>query len=313
MKKYLLLLLSLSIYCQNTHATDVDTTYIVESEAAMRGLIEEVLTNQNVKIREEASQELEVLLEKTLNQEGAINHDFSNLKGISIIQPEDKALRIFTWQLYIDKDHYQYRGFIQTKEGKVYRLQDKSDDMRTVEFSIHKPENWYGALYYNMQEFKSGGQTMYLLFGYDAFDFFNRRKLLDVLYFDNSGRPRFGKTVLEMKDGSGRMRKVKRFVMEYSSSVNATLNYSKEQDMIIYDHLIYGSPIKGAGPSNVPDGSYSGMKLGKSGLWEYVDKVHKDDPANILVDATSYERMIQNEKEQPKKKQKDLFGRKKKH
>jgi hypothetical protein len=42
-----------------------------------------------------------------------------------------------------------------------------------------------------------------------------------------------------------------------------------------------------------------------------VDKVHKDDPANILVDATSYERMIQTEKEQPKKKQKDLFGRKK--
>lgn len=310
MKTYLLLLLSLSICCQ-TYATDVDTTFIVESEAAMRGLIQDVLTNKNLKIREEASQELEELLEKTLNQKGSLEHDFSELKGVSITQPEDKALRIFTWQLYVDKDHYQYRGFIQTKEGKVYRLQDKSDDMRTVEFSILKPENWYGALYYNMKEFKSEGKTMYLLFGYDAFDFYNRRKLLDVLYFDNSGRPRFGKTVLEMKDGSGRMRKVKRFVMEYSSSVNVTLNYSKEQDMIIYDHLIYGSPIKGAGPSNVPDGSYSGMQLGKDGAWKYIDKVHKDDPENILVDATSYERMIQSEKEQPKKKKKDLFGRSK--
>lgn len=311
MKKYLLLLLSLSIYCQTTSATDVDTTYIVESEAAMRGLIEDVLKNQNLKVREEASLELEVLLEKTLNQKGSLEHDFSELKGVSIIEPEDKALRIFTWQLYVDKNHYQYRGFIQTKEGKVYRLQDNSDDMRSIEFSIHKPKNWYGALYYNMQEFKSEGQTMYLLLGYDAFDFYNRRKLIDVLYFDNAGRPRFGKTVLEMKDGNGRMRKVKRFVMEYSSSVNVTLNYSKEQGMIIYDHLIYGSPIKNAGPSNVPDGSYSGMKIGKNGLWQYVDKVHKDDPANILVDATSYERMIQNGKEQPKKLQKDLFGRKK--
>jgi hypothetical protein len=308
MKTYLLLLLSLPFCCQ-INATDVDTTFIVESEAAMRGLIEDVLTNKDLKVREEASQELEVLLEKTLNQNGSLKHDFSALKGISILQPEDKALRIFTWQLYVDKDHYQYRGFIQTKEGKVFRLQDKSDDMRTVEFSIHKPENWYGALYYNLKEFKSEGQTMYLLFGYDAFDFYNRRKLLDVLYFDNSGRPRFGKTVLEMKDGSGRMRKVKRFVMEYSSSVNVTLNYSKEQNMVIYDHLVYGSPIKGGGPSNVPDGSYSGMQFGKDGLWKYVDKVHKDDPANILVDATSYERMIQNEKEQPKRKKKDLFGR----
>ncbi|MFT5647482.1 MAG: hypothetical protein ACI976_002174 [Aureispira sp.] len=311
MKKYLLLLLSLSISCQATYASDVDTMFIVESEAAMRGLIEDVLTNQNLEVREEASQELELLLEKTLNQNGSLEYDFSELKGISIVQPEDKALRIFTWQLYVDKNNYQYRGFIQTKEGKVYRLQDNSDDMRTVEFSIHKPENWYGALYYNMQKFKSEGQTMYLLLGYDAFDFYNRRKLVDVLYFDNSGRPRFGKTVLEMKDGNGRMRKVKRFVMEYSSSVNVTLNYSAEQGMIVYDHLIYGSPIKGAGPSNVPDGSYSGMKLSKNGFWEYVNKVHKDDPANILVDATSYERMIQNGKEQPKKQQKDLFGRKK--
>jgi hypothetical protein len=310
MKTYLLLLLSLSFCCQ-TNATDVDTTFIVESEAAMRGLIEDVLTNKHLEVREKASNELEVLLEKTLNQKGSFKHDFSELEGVSIVQPEDQAVRIFTWQLYVDKDHYQYRGFIQTKDGKVYRLQDNSDDMRTVEFSIFKPKNWYGALYYNIKEFKSDGQTMYLLFGYDAFDFYNRRKLLDVLYFDDSGRPRFGKTVLEMKDGSGRMRKVKRFVMEYSSSVNVTLNYSKEQDMIIYDHLIYGSPIKGGGPSNVPDGSYSGMQLGKDGLWKYVDKVHKDDPANILVDATSYERMIQTEKEQPKKRQKDLFGRKK--
>lgn len=304
----MLLLLCCSFYCQ-TYATDVDTTFIAESEAAMCGLIKDVLSNQNLEVRQEASKELEALLEKTLTQNGSFEHDFSDLKGVSIIQPENKALRIFTWQLYIDKDHYQYRGFIQTKEGKVFRLQDKSDDMRTVEFSIHKPENWYGALYYNLKEFKSEGQTMYMLFGYDAFDFYNRRKLLDVLYFDNSGRPRFGKTVLEMKDGRGKIRKVKRFVMEYSSSVNVTLNYSKEQDMIIYDHLIYGSPIKSAGPSNVPDGSYSGVQLDKSGVWKYVDKVHRDDPANILVDATSYERMIQNEKEKPKKKQKDLFGR----
>ncbi|CAA6809434.1 MAG: Unknown protein [uncultured Aureispira sp.] len=310
MKTYLLLLLNLSFCCQ-MYATDVDTTFIIESKAAMRGLIEDVLTSQSLKIREEASKELEVLLEKTLNQKESLEHDFAQLEGVSIVQPEDKALRIFTWQLYIDKEHYQYRGFIQTKEGKVYRLKDNSDDMRTVEFSIHKPENWYGALYYNLQEFKSEGKTMYLLFGYDAFDFYNRRKLLDVLYFDNSGRPRFGKSVIEIKDGSGRMRKVKRFVMEYSSSVNVTLNYSKEQEKVIYDHLVYGSPIKGVGPSNVPDGSYSGLKLGKSGFWEYISKVHKDDPANILVDATSYERMIQNEKEQPKKQQKDLFGRKK--
>lgn len=312
MKGYLLLLLCLTInsYSYATNG-DLDTTVIVESEAAICSLIKDILTNRNLAIRQESSQKLEVLLEKILQQEGSFDYDFSKVEGISLVQPEDKSFKIFTWQLYIDKDHYQYRGFIQTKEGKVFKLQDKSDDMQTVEFSILKPENWYGALYYNIKSFKSEGQKMYLLFGFDAFDFYNRRKLLDVVYFDNSGRPRFGKTVIEMKDGRGRQRKVKRFVMEYSSSVNVTLNYSKEQDMVVYDHLIYGSPIKSAGPTNVPDGSYSGLKLSKDGSWQYVDKVYKDDPNNVLVDATSYERIIENENQKPKTKKKDLFGRKK--
>ena len=288
---------------------DVDTTYIVETEAKMRGLIEDVLTNRNLDVRQEASKELEEVLEATLKQEGSFGYEFTELQGISIQQPENKAFRIFTWQLYVDKNSYQYRGFIQTKDGKVFKLQDKSDDMRTVEFSIFKPEYWYGALYYNLKEFKHDGEQMYLLFGYDAFDFYNRRKLLDVLYFDSSGRPRFGKTCLEMKDGRGRKRKVKRFVMEYSASVNVTLNYNKEEEMVVYDHLIYGSPIKSAGPTNVPDGSYCGLTLTKDGTWQYVDKVHVDDPNNVLVDATSYQKIIQDNGGQGRKKKKDIFGR----
>jgi hypothetical protein len=308
MKKYLLLLM-LGLLASSSYATDVDTIRIIEKEAAMRGLIEDVLTNTDLKIREEASGKLEKMLEETLQEEGAYDYTFSDLKGVSILQPGDKTFRIFTWQLFVDDNHYQYKGFIQTKDGKIHKLQDKSDDMRTVEFSILKPENWYGALYYNIKEFKNEGEPAYLLFGYDAFEFYNRRKVLDVLYFDSSGKPKFGKTVIEMKDAQGRMREVKRFVLEYSSSVNVTLNFSKENDMVVYDHLIYGTPVKSAGPSNVPDGSYCGLKLTKDGKWQYVDKVHEDDPANILVDATSYERMIQDAKEQPQKKKKDIFGR----
>lgn len=290
-----------------SHATDIDTTSLLEQELMLQELVQEVLTNQDVAVRQESSDELEAYLEKILNNKTSYDHEFSRVKGISIVQPENKAFRIFTWQVYVDKDNYQYKGFIQTQEGKVFKLQDKSADMRTVEFSLLKPENWYGALYYNMQPFKHEGEDMYLLFGYDAFEFYNRRKIIDVLYFDGSGRPRFGKTLLEMKDGRGRMRNVKRFVMEYSSSVNVSLNYDKNQELVIFDHLIYGTPIKGGGPSSVPDGSYCGMKLTKSGTWEYIDKVYKDDPANVLINATNYDEMINNASS--KKRKKDLFGR----
>lgn len=45
---------------------------------------------------------------------------------------------------------------------------------------------WYGVLYYNMKEFKGlDGSFYYLVFGYDGYEFFNKWKVLDVLYFKN--------------------------------------------------------------------------------------------------------------------------------
>lgn len=312
MMQYSLALLALLLGTLPSYATaDVDSTQWSATALQMSLLMEEVRTNKSLEARQEASTNLETMLQETLERKGSYEYNFADLEGVSVLQPEDKAFKIFTWQLYVDQEHYKYHGFIQTKEGKVFPLTDGSDAMRTVEFMTLRHTDWYGALYYNLQAFKHEGEDAYVLFGFDAYSFYNRRKVLDVLYFDGNGKPRFGKSVLQMKDGRGQIRKVKRFLMEYSSSVNVTLNYSQEQEMIIYDHLIYGSPIAKAGPSSVPDGSYCGLKLERSGMWTFVNKVHKDDPKNVLVNATSYEDAFndgQNQKKE-KKKQKDIFGR----
>jgi hypothetical protein len=307
MKAYLLFI-CLFIACQS-FANESDSSRFVALEKQMNVLIHEVLTNTKSTQRQQASLQLRQMLDSVLRIPGSFHYQFSKLEGVSIVQPSDASCRIFTWQLYLDNNDYKYRGFIQKANGKVYPLKDNSDDMRTVEFSVLKPQNWYGALYYNLHTFQHDGQTLYLLFGYDVFGFYNRRKLLDVLYFDEKGQPKFGKDVLEMKDGFGRKRTVKRFLLEYSASVNVSLNYDKTLEMVVYDHLIYGQPIRSAGPSNVPDGSYCGLKLNKYGVWEYIDKVHKDDPSKILVDATTYEKMIGTETK--RKAQKDIFGRSK--
>lgn len=312
MMQYSLVVLVLLLGTLPSYATnDVDSTQWHSKAVQMSSLMNIVRTNQSLEARQTASADLEKLLLETLERNGSYDYAFAELKGISVLQPEDKRFKIFTWQLYVDKEHYKYHGLIQTKEGKIFPLTDGSDEMRTVEFMTLRHTDWYGALYYNIKAFKHEGQDAYVLFGFDAYSFYNRRKLLDVLYFDGNGKPRFGKNVLQMKDGRGQIRKVKRFVMEYSSSVNVTLNYSKEQDMIIYDHLIYGSPIANTGPSSVPDGSYCGLQLKRSGMWTFIDKVHKDNPKNILVNATSYESALIDGQEQKKKKknQKDLFGR----
>lgn len=290
------------------HPTTDSIDWKADSEHLSQ-LMELVLTDTSKAVRQSTSDRIQQTLEELLQAPGAYAYPFDELRGISVLQPASKAFRIFTWQLYLDDNNYRYKGIIQTKGGKIYPLKDGSDGMKTVEFSTYRHNDWYGALYYNLQAFQHKGQECYLLFGYDAYSFYNRRKVLDVLYFDDKGDPRFGKAVLEMKDGRGQIRTVKRMLLEYASSVNVSLNYSEAESVVKYDHLIYGAPIPGGGPSSVPDGSYSGLKYNpRAGTWQYIDKLYKDDPNNVLIDATSYGRMVQDGNNR-KKKKKDLFGR----
>ena len=90
MKNYLCLCLA-SLMSFSAHATDIDTTLAIKQEATMRGLITNVLTNQDFKSRDESSVELEKVMEKTLKEAGSYDYNFANLQGVSVIQPADKA------------------------------------------------------------------------------------------------------------------------------------------------------------------------------------------------------------------------------
>lgn len=293
-------ILVFELYAQETRPDSIWTIRI--NEAA-----NELLSSRDSLKRVQASNYLTHQLDSFLSTENAFNQLLDQLIGLSVLKSEDNKVRLITWQLYHDPNHYTYHGFIQHKNGSYKKLKDGSPEMKTVEFSVHKPNDWYGALYYNIHHFKHKGKDHYLLFGYDAFELYNKRKVLDVLHFDDDFNVKFGAPLLEIQDAYKRKHTVHRYLLEYSSSVNVTLNYSKEMNMVIYDHLIYGTPIKEAGPSNVPDGSYCGLKLTPKGLWEYVDKVYKDDPNNILIDATTFDKMIQATPSNKEKR--DIFGR----
>ena len=272
-------------------------------EWAMRGLLSTILGDTSKVSRINASEELKKTLEKAFKEKGAFQYPFKQAKGLSIISPDDGAFRIFTWQLYLDENNYQYMGYLQMPDEKFYKLEDKSAEMRSPQYSQLRPEKWYGALYYSVKSFKDEKrQTKYLVFGYDAYDFFRRRKVLDVLHFFR-GQPRFGDKVIEMKDHRGTVRNVYRFVMEYSASVSVSMNYSHGKEMVIYDHLVY-QMIPGQGPSNVPDGSYCGLEL-KKGKWKIVDKVYKHNPY-VGNDNPPLEHPILDK---DKNKSKDIIGR----
>lgn len=214
-------------------------------------------------------------LVRTLKVENSFQYRFDRLKSVSILAPPDSSFRIFTWQLFVNDSTYRYYGAIQmnSPELKLFPLIDRSDELddRPV-YEALPPERWYGVLYYTVRQFDSREGRKYLLCGYDAYAFFEKRKVIEVLSFDAAGKPVFGAPVF---DKPGAKKDELRMIFEYSAEASVRVNWDEQYQMILFDHLIpWPSPF-GRGISQVPDGSYDGLRFEK-GRWKFVDKVFND-------------------------------------
>jgi len=242
-------------------------------------------------------------LVEALKTENSFDYPFERMKAVSIMYPPDSTFRIFTWQLYVDTADYRYFGAIQmnTPELKLFPLVDRSFNLKAdPEQAILTPEDWYGALYYNVREVKGPKGKYYLLFGYDGFSFFDKRKLIDVLTFDEAGKPKFGAPVFVQETKGGPPRTKNRIMLEYSAESSIKLNYEETLDMIVFDHLIPMGGLYGQGASNFPDGSYEAYEL-KGGVWKYLEML----PVTPMDDAPRPTPVLDT-------RQKDIFGKEKK-
>ncbi len=237
-------------------------------------------------------------LVRTLKIENSFKYPFEQLKSVSILTPPDSSFRIFTWQLFVNDSTYRYYGTIQMNERnlKLYPLIDRSFEMpQFPKMEQLPPDRWYGALYFNLRQFDTKQGHKYLLFGYDAFEFFEKRKLLEVLSFDKEGKPVFGAPVFTKEDSSPESR----IYLQYSADAAVKMNWDEQYKMILMDHLIpFPSPF-GRDMTNVPDGSYDAYKLDK-GRWKYVDKVFDDKQKDVPFPEPILE----------ERKEKDIMGKK---
>ena len=218
-------------------------------------------------------------LVRALKIENSFKYPFERLQIVSILTPPDSSFRIFTWQLFVNDSTYRYYGSIQMNERslKMYPLIDRSFEMEKFPSTEELPtDRWYGALYFNLRQFDTRQGRRYLLFGYDAFEFFEKRKLLEVLSFNKEGKPVFGAPVFDKPDVPPDLR----VYIQYSADAKVKMNWDEQYKMILYDHLIpFPSPY-GREMTNVPDGSYDGYRFEK-GRWKYVDKVFDDKQKEV--------------------------------
>lgn len=279
---FTLALITLSFLFSNQSVANqiIDST-IISDELKIRNLLIKVQENKfNDSLHEKLNIELLNSFEKTLNKKGSFLYSFDSIAPISKIESNDGLLRVFTWFTINSKGVHKQYGFLQyyakSKEKVLlYKLNDQSDQLDQAHKLSLQPENWYGAVYYDVIENKYLGTTLYTLIGWDGNNLFSNKKIIESLVFSESGRPKFGKSVFKF----GKT-KVKRIIYEYSRMANMMIHYDHNLKMIVMDHLAPSNEIY-TGNFNYygPDLSYDALEF-KKDIWIYspnIDYKQKDN------------------------------------
>ncbi len=265
---WILLAVGVTGYSQQTKISREDELSLIKYEDSL-GMLAYMIVNDSLEYNRFAAVRAFIpKFVKALKYKNSFQYPFKQLQTyISILYPPDSTFRIITWQVHGDGDFQNY-GAIQMNEEelKLFPLLDRSETYQDVEDRVLTPKEWFGAIYYRLMPLKTRKKTRYLLFGFDNYNPMIKRKLLDVLSFED-GKPVFGAPVFEYEDGSVKYR----MLMTYYAGASTTLNYDVERKKIIYDHLIKHTDKSGQN-LQVSDGSYEGFEI-KKGKLIHIDKV----------------------------------------
>jgi hypothetical protein len=249
----------------------------VRAEELLTVLFAELAGAGSADRRRVVNDSITMVFEQALKHPDSFNYPYDSLSFVGRITAPDSLLRVFTWNYSDSPVSYRYFGFLQlrdksTDETLVYFLDHHRAGREDFENRVFGPENWYGALYYQVQDKVCSGKPCYALIGYDLNSIYSRIKIIDILTF-NGGSPVFGAPVFHFREGVRQ-----RVVFEYSSGVVMFLRYVPERDMIIYDHLSPASPrVKGQYRYYGPDFSYDGLRF-ENGRWIHTPDVDWKQP-----------------------------------
>jgi hypothetical protein len=235
----------------------------------------------------------------------SFSYRFDSLKTISMLYAPDSSFRIITWQVMKDFSFYRKKGAIQmhTKDGslKLIPLFDYSSFAEHPTDSVRDNLHWIGAVYYNIIQKSFNNRNYYTLLGYDENDARSTKKWIEVLTFDEAGKPQFGGRYFNYQpDNTKPAQPAYRFCFEFKKEANAKLNYDPEMDMITMAHLISETGDPKEKYTLIPEGSFEGFKW-TNGRWVHVPLIREMDPRSTI-----------NPQQGPAPKESPFFPKKKK-
>ena len=268
MKKRWLILILLVPFALTARASQKDSVYIDSIrniEYQLEGLSYNIINSPDLNERITSCFYFIQTLKKALLVPTSFDYEFKSLKTVSVVKPNDESFRIFTWNLLLDSGRYMYFGAMQMNESDsliLYGLYDSSDRLKDPLFSTVDHKNWVGCLYYQIHGYKHKRQKYYLLFGWDGEDEKTNKKVIDVLWFDENGKPQFGAPVFEVNEDFQH-----RMVFEFAERAVMLCRYEEQANQIVYAHLVPTNPIlKGDYAHYIPDGTYDFLDF-KQGFW----------------------------------------------
>jgi hypothetical protein len=265
MDRLLAILLSL-FFAVSIQAQKPEYLALVKSESHLQELFNQLYSDTLSDV-EPVLDSIRAVMNFTLSGPGSMDFTWNGLKRIGIVTSEDKKVRVFTWHVMDDPDHYRYFGFLQVglKKGKIrlYELRDNGKAQRGIMKLDQSTEEWYGKLYYQVLTNRYRRKTYYTLLGMDFNDSRSTIKSVEVIAIQRN-QPRFMKELFF----NGRD-KVDRLVLEYADQVAISVRHDPDLRMITFDHLVPFHPIyKNNYEFYGPDGSYDGLEF-SGGLWTY--------------------------------------------
>jgi len=117
---------------------------------------------------------------------------------LSCLAPADSSFLVYTWSIPLSAGIFFYDGFLVGKRKSasiVYRFQNHAGTIENPEILRLTAGNWYGGVYYSLIPHSFNKTTFYILLGWDGGDYLVKRRFIEILWFDASGLPVFGKQI----------------------------------------------------------------------------------------------------------------------
>jgi hypothetical protein len=271
------LFLIMSLFANAQAVPKSSLVQLRKSEDSMKVSARQMIMDESSTKRFSADSVFIRQLVRSLKTPYSFQYPFDSIITVSKVYAPDSSFRIFTWQFNRDDKYFRQRGAIQmnTKDGslKLFPLLDMSEFTRAPEDSVRTPQNWIGSIYYGIVKKSYKNKDYYTLIGFDDNSMSSTKKWIDVLSFDEQGKPEFGGPFFQIASDSVTGAKAQaRFSLEFKKDGRARVNYDSEMDMIVFDHLVSESNEPQKPYTLIPDGDYCGFKW-NNGKWVYIDKV----------------------------------------